>query len=112
MFFSYSETLSAVSLPRCSLQLMILIAGMYAAVAEPASGSDTFELNWYTIDGGGGLSSAGGFEIRGTIGQTDTRVISGGEFTIKGGFWPENDLSVENVRIFGDDFETLTPTAE
>jgi hypothetical protein len=50
-------------------------------------------IDWYTIDGGGGTSSAvlpGGdtIAISGTIGQPDAGpAMSGGAFTITGGFW-------------------------
>lgn len=51
-----------------------------------------FELNRNTIDGGGAMrSTAGGFELSGTIGQADARAgvseMSGGDFTLAGGFW-------------------------
>jgi hypothetical protein len=47
-------------------------------------------INWSTIDGGGGTSSGGTFSLSGTIGQPDAgAAISGGTFTVLGGFWPE-----------------------
>ncbi len=52
-------------------------------VGEPA-----FEINRFTIDGGGDmLSAGGGFELSGTIGQPDAGLVSGGGFTLAGGFW-------------------------
>ena len=47
-----------------------------------------FDLSWYTIDGGGGSRSTGGnFEMSGTMGQPDAGEMSGGDFTLAGGFW-------------------------
>ncbi len=51
-----------------------------------------FDLTWHTIDGGGGYSAGGDFELEGTIGQHDagpsTGPMTGGDFTLSGGFWP------------------------
>jgi len=51
-----------------------------------------FEISWYTIDGGGAMSSMGGtFDLAGTIGQPDAQappVMTGGTFELTGGFWP------------------------
>ena len=47
-----------------------------------------YDLSWYTIDGGGATFSTGGtFSLGGTIGQPDAGVMSGGSFTLTGGFW-------------------------
>ena len=69
----------------------LLIATVIAAVATQAGGvaeEPVFEINRFTIDGGGDmLSVGGGFELSGTIGQPDAGVLSGGGFTLAGGFW-------------------------
>ena len=47
-----------------------------------------FEIDWFTIDGGGGSASGGGFELQGTIGQFDAgTTMSNGQFELVGGFW-------------------------
>ncbi len=46
-----------------------------------------YSIDWFTIDGGGGTSSGSGYELSGTIGQPDTRLMTGGDFTLTGGFW-------------------------
>ena len=53
-----------------------------------ASHAQTFSLDWSTIDGGGGTSAGGGYSVGGTIGQPDAGTLSGGSFTLQGGFWP------------------------
>jgi len=49
--------------------------------------ADTFEVTSYTIDGGGGYSAGGMFELEGTIGQPDAGYMAGGDFELEGGFW-------------------------
>lgn len=63
------------------------------ALAIPAS-ADVFSVNWWTVDGGGAMYSTGGnFELGGTIGQPDAGVLSGGDFSLVGGFWGVNGSS-------------------
>ena len=52
---------------------------------DPAAGP--FDLPWWTIDGGGGASSGGAYELAGTSGQPDAGVLSGGGYELTGGFW-------------------------
>jgi hypothetical protein len=50
--------------------------------------SDTqYSLDWFTIDLGGGYSSANTYELHGTVGQPDAGVHVGGEYVLEGGFW-------------------------
>mgnify|MGYP001488349017 CR=1 FL=1 len=46
-----------------------------------------YSINWSTIDCGGGVSSGGTFSITGTIGQPDAGRMTGGSFSLSGGFW-------------------------
>ena len=46
-----------------------------------------FDVSWYTMDGGGGTSSGGDFELNGTIGQHDASTA------MTGGFWPGVSVS-------------------
>ncbi|HYG24053.1 MAG TPA: hypothetical protein VEH04_14835 [Verrucomicrobiae bacterium] len=64
----------------CSLVLLLLLLN--------ASGQ-TYSINWHTIDGGGGTSTGGVYSVTGTIGQPDASPtpMSGGSYTINGGFW-------------------------
>ncbi len=49
-----------------------------------------FEITSFTIDGGGGPVSGGGFTLNGTAGQFDatSAPLEGGMFRLEGGFWP------------------------
>ncbi|TWT44089.1 hypothetical protein RAS1_04960 [Phycisphaerae bacterium RAS1] len=69
---------------RACLWLGVLLAASTPALAQP------FEIDWSTIDSGGGMNSTGGsFEVSGTIGQPDAgSAMTGGSFSLVGGFWP------------------------
>ena len=55
--------------------------------------AQSFEIDWFTIDGGGSMSNeARGLEVSGTIGQPDAGVMTGGGLTLTGGFWFEIPL--------------------
>jgi hypothetical protein len=59
-----------------------------AAIFVPALAySQTYSIDWFTIDGGGGSSTGGVYSVSGTIGQPDAGHMSGGNFTLDGGFW-------------------------
>ena len=50
--------------------------------------AQSFSIDWFTVDGGGGGSSGGTFSVSGTIGQPDAGpAMSGGNFSVTGGFW-------------------------
>jgi hypothetical protein len=44
-------------------------------------------MDWTTVDGGGGVSTGGGWAFTGTSGQPDAGTLSGGAWTLQGGFW-------------------------
>jgi len=64
-----------------ALGLGILLGGGATARAQ------TYAIDWFTIDGGGGTSTGGVYSVSGTIGQPDAGKMNGGNFTIDGGFW-------------------------
>ncbi len=63
-----------------------ILAAISVAMLAPAAYAQP-TIDWYTIDGGGGTSSGGTFELSGTIGQPDAGVMTGGSFELSGGFW-------------------------
>ena len=46
-----------------------------------------YSIDWFTIDGGGGTSAGGSYSVSGTIGQPDAGPMSGGNYSLTGGFW-------------------------
>jgi hypothetical protein len=39
------------------------------------------------MDGGGGTSVGGNYQLSGTIGQHDAGALTGGDYVLQGGFW-------------------------
>lgn len=71
---------------RLSILLAVVVALSVSAVTVMAQSGGTFTLNWFSVDGGGGTASGTGFTLASTIGQPDAGTMSGGQFTIAGGF--------------------------
>jgi hypothetical protein len=49
--------------------------------------AQSYSIDWFTIDGGGGTSTGGIYSVSGTIGQPDASTMNGGNYTLNGGFW-------------------------
>ena len=68
-----------------SIFLRACICAMTLALPLAAHGQ--FAIDWFTIDGGGGTSTGALFSVSGTIGQPDAGAMSGGTYSLVGGFW-------------------------
>jgi len=69
-------------LPLAAL-VVLLLSGI--VLARP---DGEYDLTWSTVDGGGyTFSTGGGYQLGGTIGQPDAGTLSGGDYTLSGGFW-------------------------
>ncbi len=67
------------------LGLLVVLVVTATAQARPSA---SYDLSWYSIDGGGGMFSTGGsYSLGGTIGQPDAGTLSGGSYSLNGGFW-------------------------
>lgn len=59
-----------------------------ATLLAASASADSLDITWHSIDGGGTtLCTGGAFELGGTIGQPDASTLTGGPFTVVGGFW-------------------------
>ena len=68
-----------------ALAALLLLAGGAAVHAQTGGG---YDLSWNTVDGGGAMFSTGGsYSLGGAIGQPDAGTLSGGGYTLAGGFW-------------------------
>lgn len=68
--------------------LLCIVGVCLGGVIAPAMASiQVMELGWFTVDGGGGHSINGDYSVTGTIGQPDAGSMSGGRYTLVGGFW-------------------------
>jgi hypothetical protein len=69
------------------IRCLIPLLGLGFAWAAQAQSGGGFDLTWFSIDGGGGVSTGGVYSVSGTIGQPDAGAMTGGNFSLVGGFW-------------------------
>ena len=68
--------------------LVVLLALFLLGGVVLAQSGEGYDLNWYTVGGGGSTSlSNGGYTLSGTVGQADAVELLGGDYTLVGGFW-------------------------
>jgi hypothetical protein len=82
---------------RMILGLFIVVAFVFLApnarvgYAEPSAAprAASYDISWYTIDGGGTMDSTGGvvYALSDTIGQADAGTLNNGSYKLNGGFW-------------------------
>jgi hypothetical protein len=77
-----------------ALLVMLVLLGSIPSVLAQSGGdssiaiSAAYDLSWSTVDGGGYTFSAGGeYSLGGTVGQPDAGLLTGGDYTLGGGFW-------------------------
>src|SRR5947209_2281571 len=63
-------------------KFLALVAFTIALSAKAQS----YSIDWFSIDGGGGTSSGGNYSLIGTIGQPDAGKLTGGNYVLDGGF--------------------------
>ena len=73
----WRQTRGSLTLPWMGLLLL----------AASSLGAQNFGIDWFTVDGGGGASAGGAYTMSGTIGQPDAGTLSGGTYSLVGGFW-------------------------
>lgn len=83
-----------------SAAVLLLLLPAAAALAD-------FHIDWQAIGGGGGVSSAAGVSLAGTVGQPSPGYSDGGGYQLTGGFWVAAPLVSD--RIFTDGFQGTTP---
>lgn len=66
--------------------LLLLLSTL---IYQPSTAfGQSYSIDWFTIDGGGGTSTGGVFSVSGTIGQPDAgALMTGGNYALQGGFW-------------------------
>ena len=67
-----------------SLAIALLLGGAPAALAQSGG---PYDLSWHNI-GPGGSASGGPYSLDASIGQPDAATMSGGSYTLTGGFLP------------------------
>jgi len=66
----------------CFCSLLSVLSFQFSAFSQ------SYAINWHTIDCGGGTSTGGEYSVSGTIGQPDAGpTMTGGPYSLTGGFW-------------------------
>ncbi len=59
-----------------------------------AQTSNSYNLTWSTVDGGGALTSTGGaYTLSSSIGQPDAGMLANDQYSIVGGFWAQSSVN-------------------
>jgi len=65
------------------LSAFLLILPLKAVLADNET---VYDLSWWSVDNGGGLSSDGQYTLHSVIGQPDASQSFNGQYTVSGGF--------------------------
>jgi hypothetical protein len=84
--------------PWAILSLVLLLIIFVSSIALAAG---SYDISWWTVDGGGGTSSGTGYTLNGTLGQLDAGTLSsGGGYTLADGFWHGGVAVLPETMIF------------
>jgi hypothetical protein len=85
-----------ISVSRRFLQILLVVglvlvpaAFLGAQGAEPSVSAPTYDLSWWTVEGGGSTERATSrtYSLVGTVGQADAGEMKGPRYGFVGGFW-------------------------
>jgi hypothetical protein len=95
------------------------ILGLTALAGGDPPPPPTYDLDWFTVDTGGGTSTFGDYSLSGTIGQPDAGlVLAGAGYGLTGGYWAapgtcpleynqDGFLNLDDLGDFITDFYTV-----
>jgi hypothetical protein len=67
---------------------IVLIAVALLPFAGVTVAQEGYEIDWWTVDGGGyALSTGDGYVLGGSAGQPDAGLLTGETYLLSGGFW-------------------------
>jgi hypothetical protein len=67
--------------------IIVFVTLLAILTMAPITHAQPFAIDWWTVGGGGGNSAGGGYALSGTVGQPDAGTMSGGSYSLEGGFW-------------------------
>jgi hypothetical protein len=68
-------------------RLPITILCLSALASASVGFAQSYSLSWFKTAGGGGTCTNTQYSLSGTIGQADAGAMSGGPYSLSGGFW-------------------------
>ena len=82
---------------------LVLVVGLLLVSAVLAQQGNGYDLTWWTVDGGGhigvGAGSSSPYALGGTTGQPDAGLLTGGDYTLGGGFW-SGGVSAAAIKVY------------
>jgi len=73
--------------PRTSFEISWFGSALFL-VTGLAANAQSYSIDAFTVDGGGGTSTGGVYAVTGTMGQADAGALMlGGNYSVQGGFW-------------------------
>jgi hypothetical protein len=80
---------------KTSILTMSVLLAWWTVLPVLAQSGGGYDLTWSTTDGGGGASSGDVYSLGGTVGQPDAGLLTGGAYTLGGGFWGSGAATIE-----------------
>ena len=80
---------------RIWIALVVLLALVLLTFGVSRAAPSIFSLPWFTVDGGGSRLTGGNYTLESSIGQPDAGILSGGAYTLSGGFQLAQEGEVE-----------------
>lgn len=68
------------------LCIIILLLVLLYTTPTTRAALDVFEINWWTVDSGGGQLNGGDYSLLGVAGQPDAYALQGSGFILSGGY--------------------------
>lgn len=68
-------------------KIIILFLLLLTAASLTLAQANSFTLDWWTVEGGGGMSGNGRYTLQATIGQPDAGEMRNGRYALLAGYW-------------------------
>ena len=82
-----------------TITILIVLGTLF--ISTVALAATDYQIHWWTVDGGGCTSQSadGQYTLNGTIGQPDVGTATGGNYTVKGGFWGSLSAAIQEFFV-------------
>ena len=77
--------------------LVVFVLVVSVAFAQTGVG---YDLSWWTVDGGGDVSTGGQYALSGAVGQPDAGTLKSGEYTVAGGFFAGGSSTNLDLNVY------------
>ncbi|HET6445043.1 MAG TPA: hypothetical protein VFI27_10740 [candidate division Zixibacteria bacterium] len=81
--------------------ILVMTFLLLSAVIVYGFTNNGYQLSWWSVDGGGGVSTGDDYLLQGTVGQHDAGDLQGGSYSLAGGYWqpPEREPDQQKVML-------------